>query len=268
MKILAPFEKMFTPYILLALNIAGILVTEFAGGGTYFAETGLVHAVAIFFIGLILIRIFSDYAFGDRILKGFLKIQLAFFMFLGFIHVYEYIGLYVININEVVVESSAVLAYLIWILGNIFATEWVFRIYRQSSAKLMATYGVAIALVAAIVVALHVFSSSIHGIPEWTHGVTLSLVAISGVISIWRVAQIKKIMPVFNDYARYATPAIILVTLASFSEYAESEGFLEAFGVSDVQNLYISHFIVYVALSLLFIGFGKLKKPQGIYADM
>lgn len=268
MKILAPFEKMFTPYVLIALNLAGVLVTEFAGRGTYFAETGLVHAVTILFVVLILVRIFSDYAFSDYILKGFLKIQLSFFLFLGMIHVYEYLGLYVLNIADVVVESTAVLAYLVWLLGNIFAIEWVFRIYRQSSAKFLVIFGTAIALVSALVVALHVYSTSIHEIPEWTHGTTLFLVALSAVVTIWRLNQIKEIMPVFNNYAKYAVPAIILVTLASLSEYAESEGFLNAFGISDVQNLYISHFLIYIALSLLLIGFGKLKKPQGIYADM
>ena len=47
MKILAPFEKLFTPYALIALNLAIILSAEFVGGGTYFAETGLAHGIAI-----------------------------------------------------------------------------------------------------------------------------------------------------------------------------------------------------------------------------
>ncbi|MFZ2303610.1 MAG: hypothetical protein WAV98_02360 [Minisyncoccia bacterium] len=53
MKIFAPIEKLFTPYVLVALNIAIILSAEFVGGGTYFAETGLTHGIAIIFVGLI-----------------------------------------------------------------------------------------------------------------------------------------------------------------------------------------------------------------------
>ena len=268
MKIIAPFEKMFTPYVLIALNLAIIIGAEFVGGGTYFEQTGLIHAFAILFVVLIVARIFSDYAFSDHILRGFLKIQLGFFLFLGLIHVYEYLGLYIYMLNDEVVESSAVIAYLIWLIGNTLAIEWVFRIYRQSSAKLVSIFGTAIALLVSLIVTLHIFSQSIHEIPEWTHGVALSLLLASAVLSIWRLIQIKKIMPVFNDYARYAIPSIVLVAIAGLSEYAEAEGFFSTIGIPEIQNLYISHFIIYAALSILLIGFGKLKKPQGIYADM
>lgn len=268
MKILAPFEKLFTPYVLIALNLVIILCAEFVGGGIYFSETGLIHAIALLFVGLIIVRIFSDYAFSDHILKGFLKIQLTFFLLLGLIHVYEYLGLYVLNINDVVVESTAVLAYIIWLIGNTFAIEWVFRIYRQSSTKLVVILGAMIGLVVALAVTLHIFSDNIHGIPEWIHGATPSLLVLFAGLSIWRLNQIKGIMPVFSSYSHYAVPAIVLVALAGFSEYAESEGFFSTLGIPEVQNLYISHFLIYAALSLLLVGFGKLKKPQGIYAEM
>lgn len=268
MKIFAPFEKLFTLPVLIAVNLVGILATEFVGGGTYFEETGLVHSIAILFVVLIIIRIFTDYAFSDHILKGFLKIQLGFFLFLGTIHVYEYLGLYVLNINDVVVESTAVLAYLIWIIGNIFAIQWVLRIYNKTSTNLVPIFGLVIALVASLIIGMHIFSSAIHEVPEWVHGTILTFVVASAIFSIWRLNQMKKIMPVFAEYARYANPAIVLVTLAVFSEYSESEGFLSIFGVSSTQNLYLSHFLIYAALSLLLIGFGKLKKPQGIYAEM
>lgn len=268
MKILATFEKLLTVYMLIALNLAIILVAELAGRGTYFAETGLVHAVAIIFVGLIIVRIFSDYAFSDHILRGFLKIQLLFFLLLGLVHVYEYFGLYVLYINDVVVESTAVLAYLIWIIGNTFGIQWVLRVYGKSSSQLVLTFGTTIALTTSLIVGIHIFSSSIHEIPELAHAAVLSFMVVSALFSIWRLNQIKKIMPVFAEYARYATPAIVLVALAVFSEYAESEGFLGAIGISETQNLYISHFLIYVALSILLVGFGKLKKPKGIYAEM
>ena len=80
--------------------------------------------------------------------------------------------------------------------------------------------------------------------------------------------NIREIMPVFEEYSHYAIPAMILVVLAAFSEYFESTGALQAFGISDIQVLYISHFLVYAVLSLLLVGFGKLKKPTGIYSEM
>ena len=92
MKISTFFEKLLSPYSLIAFNLTIFFSAEFFGGGTYFEETGLMHAIAIVFVVLILIRIFSEYAFSDHILRRFLKIQLGFFLFLGcFCFTHKYI---------------------------------------------------------------------------------------------------------------------------------------------------------------------------------
>ena len=75
-------------------------------------------------------------------------------------------------------------------------------------------------------------------------------------------------MPVFKEYSRYAVPAMLLLVLAAFAEYFESTGSLEALGVSEVQILYLAHFLMHAVLSFLLVAFGKLKKPTGIYAEM
>lgn len=89
-----------------------------------------------------------------------------------------------------------------------------------------------------------------------------------GVAGIVNMLKIRKIMPVFMEYSYYAIPASVLIIIATFSEYFESSRILENFGVSETQILYITHFLLYGAISLLLVGFGKLKKPMGIYKDM
>lgn len=268
MKVLAPFEKLFTPYILIALNLAIILAAEFVGGGAYFAETGFVHGIAIVFVGLIIVRIFSDYAFSDRILKGFLNIQLAFFLFFGLVHVYEYLGLHFLMLGDEVVELSVAFSYLLWFIGVILALEFVFRIYRKKSMIFTAILSVLLAVGVLGLIGANVSPAFAQSLPAWFPIVILVLVTCFGAIGIFFIKKTREIMPVFEEYSHYAIPAMILVVLAAFSEYFEATGSLSSFGVSDVQNLYISHFFVYVALSLLLIGFGKLKKPTGIYSEM
>lgn len=268
MKIFAPFEKLFTPYVLIALNVAIIFGAEFAGGGTYFAETGLVHAIAILFVVLIIVRIFSDYAFSDHILRGFLKIQLSFFLFLGLVHVYEYLGLHVYMLDEEVVELSAMASYLLWVLGLLLALEFVFRIYQKKSAMFMTV--LSLLLVGGFVglIVANISSAVAESLPAWLPIVMLIAIVGFGIAGILLSRKIVGIMPVFKEYSRYSVPAVILLILTAFAEYFESTHYLNAFGISDVQNLYISHFLIYAALSILLIGFGKLKKPQGIYAEM
>lgn len=268
MKIFAPFEKLFTPYALIALNIAIILGAEFVGGGTFFAETGLVHAIAFLFVGLIIVRIFSDYAFSDRILKGFLKIQLVFFLFLGFVHVYEYFGLHVYMFNDEIVELSATVSYFLWILGVLLALEFVFRIYQKKSALFFTTLSVIIAGCFVALIGANISSVFAESLPEWLPITMLVSIVLFGTLGILSIRKIRKIMPVFMEYSRYAIPAMILLVFTAFSEYFESTHSLNAFGISDIQNLYISHFLTYAVLSLLLIGFGKLKKPKGIYTEM
>ena len=268
MKILAPFEKLFTSYVLITLNLVIILAAEFVGGGVYFAETGLVHGIAIVFVGLIIVRIFSDYAFSDHILRGFLKIQLAFFLFFGLVHVYEYLGLHFLMLSDEVVELSVAFSYLLWFIGVILALEFVFRIYRKKSVILTAILSALLAIGFLGLIGANISPAFAENLPAWFPIAILIGIVGFGVAGILSIRNIREIMPVFGEYSHYAIPAMVLVIFAAFSEYFESTGTLQAFGISDTQNLYIAHFLVYAAASLLLIGFGKLKKPTGIYAEM
>ncbi|MBI5401039.1 MAG: hypothetical protein HZB12_02915 [Candidatus Yonathbacteria bacterium] len=267
MKILAPFEKLFAPHALIVFNVAIILAVEFIGRGAFFAETGLVHAIAIIFVGLIIIRIFTDYAFSDHILHGFLKIQLFFFLFLGLVHVYEYLGERVFMMREDVVQLTVMASYFVWLLSNFLALGFVFRIYYKKSQTIMGILWVICALCFAGLVAPSVSSAVVAWFPLWFPKLILAGIVVSGVAGIFAIKKLREIMPVFGEYSQYAIPATILLILASFSEYLESAHSLNVLGISDVQNLYISHFLIYATLSLLLVGFGKLKKPQGIYAE-
>lgn len=267
MKLLAPFEKLLTSKIIV-LNLAILFAAEIAGEGKFFAETGLVHAVALIFVGLIFVRIFSDYAFSDYILRGFLKIQLSFFLFLGLIHVYEYFGLNVFEFNDEIVELSAMASYFLWIVGVLIALEFVFRIYYKKSNYLMIFLSSIVVFGFLVLLAANLFGGFAEALPEWLPLVMLASIVGFGVWGIVSMLKIRKIMPVFSEYSYYAISAMVIFMATAFTEYFESAHTLNTIGISDTQNLYISHFLIYAVLSILLVGFGKLKKPKGIYADM
>lgn len=269
MKILASsVEKLFTPLTLIVINLAIIVAAEVSGGGVFFEETGLIHALAIIFVALILVRIFTDYAFSDYILKGFLKIQLTFLLFLGLVHVYEYIAEHVFMIREDVAQLTVMASYFVWLLSLLLALGFVLRIYyKKSPVILYALWGFFVVCVAGLI-APNVSPALVEWFPVWFPKLILFGTVVFGVAGILSLRKLREIMPVFREYSYYAAPATILLILASFSEYFEATHTLQIFGIPDIQNLYLSHFLLYIALSILLIGFGKLKKPQGIYADM
>jgi len=261
-------EKIFSPYALIALNIVIVLICEFLGGGTYMAETGFVHAIAVVFVGLIIIRIFSDYAFSDYILRGFLKIQLTFFLFLGFVHIYEYFAEHVFIMREDVVQLTVMASYFVWLISIFLALGFVFRIYYKKSPAVMALLWAIFALCIVGLIAPSVSDAVVAWFPLWFPKLILTGIVVVGILGIWALKKLAVIMPVFREYSYYAIPATIFLVLASFSEYYESVGVSHLIGASEFQGLYISHYTIYICLSLLLVGFGKLKKPKGIYEEM
>ncbi|MFZ2303611.1 MAG: hypothetical protein WAV98_02365 [Minisyncoccia bacterium] len=197
-----------------------------------------------------------------------MKIQLAFFLFLGLVHVYEYLGLDVYTLNPEVVEMSVMASYLLWILGALLALEFVFHIYSKRTVVFMLIISTVLVGSFLVLAGANISSSFAESLPKWLPQVMLAGIVGFGIAVISAIRNIREIMPVFREYSHYAIPATVLISVSAFSEYFESTGSLQIFGISDIQILYISHFLVYIALSLLLIGFGKLKKPRGIYSEM
>lgn len=265
---LTTFDKLINPLVITLLNIVLVVATEFAGGGTFFSDTGLVHGIVVVFVVLIVVRILSEYAYGDGLLKTFSKIQVGFFLFLGLIHIYEYSGLNVFPIRDEIVELSVLVAYLLWFFGNLVALAFIFRSYYKKSAVLFWTSSLVTGAITFGLLWLNISPTFVDILPTRASLVTLALVIVLAIVISMALWKITKIMPIFRNYAMYAIPGTIFVVLASCSEYSEATEFLGRFGVSSMQNLYLSHFAIFAGLSMLLIAVGKFKKPTGIYADM
>ena len=262
------FDKLINPTLLIVLNILILVASEFVGGGTYFDESGMIHAVAIVFVVLIVIRILSDYAYGDAMLKTFSKIQVGFFLFLGIIHVYEYLGLNVLPMRAEIVEFSVLSAYLLWFLGNVIALEFMFRSYTKRATFWCIPGCLLTGLLTVYLVWLNFSHNLIDALPSWAPHAALFAVFALAIGTSVALSRLKVIMPIFENYGKYAIAANVFVAIVAFSEYTEATGILTDRGFSATQNLYLSHYPVFIALSLLLVAVGKFKRPTGIYADL
>lgn len=261
MKSFSMIEKFFSPAVLVVLNIAIILIVEYAGGGRYFAETGLVHAIAIVFVVLIIARIFSDYEHSYKEIKGFLVVQLAAFFLLGIVHVYEYLGLHVLNLNSSVVELSVVMSYMIWFLCLLLSLELVSRAYYGGRGIVMWMLIAIISLVSLVLIGINISSSLVSYLPSAIGQMMLVFMVALAIMEVSSLAGVKQVLPVFFGFSNYSIPATMLLFVSAFFEYIESSGILSLFRMPDTQITYISHFLIYAVLSLLFVAIGKLKIP-------
>lgn len=261
-------EKIFTPLTLVVFNIAIIVAMEIVGVNTNFAENGAMHAFDILFVGLILLRIFSDYAYSDHILKGFLKIQLTFFLFFGFVHLYEYFAEYFFMIREDVVDLTVMASYFVWFISIFLSLGFVFQIYYKMSRWVTVALWGFFAICFTGLVAPNISAAVVAWFPLWFPKLILVGIVTFAIAGIFALRKLREIMPVFKVYSYYVITASILLTLNAFVEYFESIGGIPQLGISALQNHYLSHFVFYVSLSVLLVGFGKLEKPKGIYEDM
>ena len=262
------FDKLINPTLLIVLNILIIVAAEFVGGGTYFDKSGLIHAIAAIFIALIIVRIASDYAYGDAILKTFSKIQVGFLLILVIIHIYKHVGLPVFHLRPEIMVYSVLLTYFLWFVGNIIALQFMFRAYdgRPAFRYNMGWY---LAVVLASYIVLLNFSSTFaNAILSWApHAVIIAVfaLAIGTSVSLWRLM---KIMPIFKNFGKYKIVANVLFALVASLEHPAVKGFLIDLGFPSAQYLYLSHYLLFIALSLLLVAVGKFKRPTGIYADL
>lgn len=263
------FDRLINSKLLLALAALFVLTiaAELISGIAFFPDSGMIHATVAVFVVLIVVRILSDYAYRDPILKTFSKIQVGFFLFLGIIHLYEFLGHSVFMMQQEIVHVSVLVAYLFWLLGNLAALEFVLRTYYRKSTFWASLTYVLLLLIAGLLIWLNLYSSAIVVAPQWlplAAFVGTVLLAILASTALWKL---KKIMPIFNKFAYYTIPGMVLVVFASLFQYTESMVLSVQTGMAPTNDMYLSHFAIFAALCLLLIAVGKFKRPTGIYAE-
>jgi hypothetical protein len=257
-------ERILNPYILIALNVGIIIAAEMTGD--LFIRTGLIHIIAIVFLLLGISRIFVHYETYDQYLQPLLFGAVAAILLFSFSHIVEYTSFG----NE---EHELYADALYVDVSNMYMTAMLlvalgaqFFLYKRTQSFLglaMITSLFLIIFAATIFGLLRFYEISLEPDEPWIY-LYSTIVVLVTILSINRMIVLGKSTSLMSSFTGYIVVAFVLIGIAAI-DYILYE-LLEHMGLPDVQIVYISHYLFFAALSLLFLAFPKLAKPKGIYA--
>lgn len=256
-------ERIMTPTVLVIINLIIIIAAE--ATGELFLETGLIHIIALFFLILGISRIFVHYKTFDQYLQPLLLGSVAAILLFSFSHVVEYFSfghgeeayddaLYVDVTN---MYSTAML------LVALGAQFFIYKRVHKLWTLLLCLGAFALSLALTILGLIRSYELPLEPDEPWIYlyGV---LVLLATYLSVSRMHALGSATSIMKQFSGYLVVAFILV--AGSALYYLAYELLEELGLPDTQIIYISHFMFYAALSLMFLAYPRLAKPQGLYA--
>lgn len=259
-------DKIFGPVTLLILNIVIIFAVEFAGKGTYFFATGLIHAIAIFFIFLAAFRIFMHYYSYDHFLEKFVHGAIVAFVLLAASHVVEFVSYTVFHMTDSAVFANVANFYAASLLAITLGAERFLATHDDRKSRLIGALKAGIIFLVLLSASFFINNNLVS--LETTNPVPFIYAALSiliAVLAIKKVSRIKKITSYSAGFANYLIAAIILILISVFPDIFYDQ--LRDFTISNMQIIYLSHFIFYAALSLIFLAFKQFSHPGGVYEE-
>ena len=264
----AILDKIFNPYSLAIINVIIILMVEFAGGGRLFFNLGLIHLIAVLFIILAVARIFVHYYTFDPILERFLYASLAAFIVFTVSHIVEFTSMMVFKIYRDATFANVVNFYLISILTLAIGAELFLKVYHGRTSRLIMLLSGIIAAILILIAAFLINPELISLEPDsWMPFAYVLALFGAGFYGIFKMLQIRKLVPIAVGFVNYLVAAIALIMLAAlfgiFYEFLE-----EYLGIAGYQIIYFSHFAFYAALSLMFLAYAKLSYLGEFYEEI
>ena len=259
-------EKFLNIYTLLIINLAIIAAAELIGGGRYFHDTGLIHLIGIVFEGLVIYRIFTRYYFQDQFFKKLLKLSLISFAVLTTIHIFEYLWMMFLPLKHEIMGVGVVGLYSASLLFLVAGLEFVLRVAQQKKDINLRLPAIILLLVVIFSIIFMTGGALITEESTKTFfGAYLVLITILGIFAINTSLKIKRVLPLFKGFINYLMLGIIFIVVASLFEFSELFKFTL---INEIQISYLAHFVIYFALSFMFLGFGKLFNLEGLYKDI
>jgi hypothetical protein len=260
-------EKLLSPFSLLAINIVIIFAVEFVGGGLYFYDSGWIHGMAVLFVALASARVFSTYSYKDPILRRLLNLSLVALFIFAMSHFAEFLSEGIFKEAEDQSFGDIINLYPSSLLLILAGTEYVLSmIHRRSRlvAKIAPVLSVLFVFLTLFLLYAHnpnFTSPKVNAVMAYLY---LATVLLLSVFAIFDLKEIKNIQPLksFSIVMMWSIACIASTVVIS----ALRGTFPDVIRVSDVQIVYITHFIFYASISLMCIAFSKIK-PTGIYAE-
>lgn len=256
-------EKIFSHWVLLFINVAILILVELTG--TFFMETGLIHLIAILFIILGASRIFVHYDIHDQFLKPFIISGIIALLLLSVSHILEYASYAYFFFPYETVAANVANLYLASLL--MIASGIIFFLSRVEKNLVIFKYifpaGAAVCLIATIIFFLY---PTLFPKIEWLQYFYLTIVIGVAFVASSQLIFLKRHVSIMVNFINYFNAAFLLMAVATLL-YILNEP-LEELSISYMQVMYISHFLFYGALSLMFLAYSKFANLGGIYAEV
>lgn len=258
-------EKIFNFWTLLALNIVIILAAEFTGGGTFFYDTGLVHAIAVFFIILSESRVFVHYHTHDQYLEKLVHTSLIAMAVLAVSHFVEFISYMVLKFHEDAVFANVANFYIISLLLITLGAQ-MFIDKHDQNRRIFSKIIIALILFQAFVICLFLARDELITLETRSPGVLIYIagILIAAALTIYKLARIKRLVSISRPFINYLIAAVALIAVSAIQNILY-EFFEETLGMPQYQIIYLAHFEFYIALSFFFLSFVRISKLGGLY---
>ncbi len=252
----------------LLLNALIIFLTQTMGEGTLFFRTGIIHIIAIGFVFLALLRVFFHYYTYDHILEKFIHACLAAMAIFAISHIVEFISFAVLHRYADAVYINVANSYLVSLLLITAGAESFLMVLHGRSDNTIRMIIVAITGLVLLSVTLLIKDNLISLEMDSPAPIIYTVATLGAMgLSLFKVHQIKKRVDFMPSFINYLSVSIVLIGLAALTNIYY-EFFIDLFGLPEYQAVYFSHFAFYVALSFLFLAFGKVSHLGGMLEEV
>lgn len=257
-------EKILNNWSLLFVNIAIIIIAELSD--PFFIKNGIIHLIAIFFIILGISRIFVHYDAYDRYLRMLIRGGVAALLIFSASHLLEFFGYVYFKTYEDAIFVNVVNFYIISMLLVSIGAEYFLRTLKKDGVAVIAILGAGIVVFFLITILVFLKQIQVSLEPdELTIYIYAALVLGAIFLSINRLIKIKKHVSIMVGFVNYFIAAFILIAISAL-QYVFYDA-LKMAGISTFQIVYVSHFLFYGALTLMFLAFVRLANLGGIYKE-
>lgn len=252
-------------WTLLAINILIISAVEISGN--FFSRTGLIHILAVIFVGLGFLRLLFHAHVHDQFLEPIIHNGIFALVVLAFSHIVEYASYRYFKLPRQTIYANVINFYMIGLLVIALGVEGFWKGMQKSSKLIISLSWLGIVVFLGLITFFIVNPKVIElESTSWqVLGYVGAIIFVAG-LSIWRLLRLKKHVSIMVNFVNYFIAAIALIGFGAL--ISTTEEVITNIGVPSVQIAFLHHFLFYGALSLMYLAYERLLNLGGTYEDL
>lgn len=240
-----------------------VLLSELIGGGVYFYHSGIIHLISVIYLLLIVLAVVNmPNLKNSRFRMVFTGFILAA-VILSFTHVIEYISsLFIETENfemamDLTVIGISIIAMILILVSIESAMHSIFiNLKKFLFAQIMIVIIMGLGLTS-----IYFFPALLNSIQKIALWLVLNGMVIGGILSIESYRMANK-FSILKDFLKNISDGVILLTFSIIFECLE---IIKIPQLQPARGSLMSHYIFFLAISVVLLGFMKIYNLQGIY---